>query len=100
MNQKIIFCKIIFHSDKSVLEAGCVCPIGLFLLNGKCVDFDACLNEEWSDWGEYGLCDDACSFGSAGGQKTRSRFHMTTGEVEEETTACQNECQQSNEAFQ
>ena len=25
---------------------------------------------------------------------------MTTGEVEDETTACQNECQQSNEAFQ
>ena len=67
--------------DNGKQEAGCVCAKNMFLLNGNCVVFDKCMEKGWSEWGDWGPCDDTCAVGTEGGKKERSRFHMETGTI-------------------
>ena len=69
---------------------GCVCPEGLFLLNGICVEAEKCFETGWTEWGVWSECDHHCS--QENGKRFRNKFHRTDGDIQMDEEICYNDC--------
>ena len=74
--------------DNGKKMPGCVCPDGLYLLNGNCVELSKCFETGWTDFGAWSECDHECP--DKNGKRSRNRFHRESGEIEVEEETCDN----------
>ena len=46
----------------------------------------------WTAWSAWSECDDTCEYGTTGGKKDRTRFHLDADITEQEDNDCTVEC--------